>query len=144
MLPQCVAWNSPVIPAATSSMTAPQIVGNAVRPNASDGSLSRGETTTPADHDNEPNTGNGRPDPCRNQRRNCFDRIADREIRRSPNDIDRHESQRQLDGVTPVLHGRGFTWLRDDHGSASNIYHLAAPKEGSDLRRLVERHDLNL
>src|SRR5260370_1366788 len=55
MLLQCVAWNSPVIPAAINSMTAPQIVGNAVRPNASEGSLSFGESTTPADHDNEPN-----------------------------------------------------------------------------------------
>src|SRR4030088_1971413 len=55
MLLQCVAWNSPVTPAAISSMTAPQIVGNAVRPSASEGSLSRGESTTPADQDKEPN-----------------------------------------------------------------------------------------
>src|SRR4030088_533352 len=51
---QCVACISPVNAAATSSMAAPQIVGNAVRPSASEGSLSRGEITTPADHDNEP------------------------------------------------------------------------------------------
>src|SRR5579863_4279043 len=54
MLDQCVCWNSPVTPAAISSIAAPQIVGNAVRPSASSGNFSRGEITTPNDHDNEP------------------------------------------------------------------------------------------
>src|SRR5580692_2029589 len=54
MLDQCVSRNSPVTPAAISSNNAPQIVGSAVRPSASEGSLRRGETTTPNDHDKEP------------------------------------------------------------------------------------------
>src|SRR5579872_761343 len=59
MLDQCVCRNSPLRPAAISNITAPQIVGNEVLPKASDGSLSRGEITTPSDHDNEPaNTAN--------------------------------------------------------------------------------------
>src|SRR5271155_4242581 len=56
MLAQCVCWNSPVTPAAISSKAAPQIVGNAVRPSASEGSLSRGEITTPSDHDKDPSS----------------------------------------------------------------------------------------
>src|ERR1700689_1383156 len=55
MLDQCVSWNSPVIPAAINSSSAPQSVGSAVLPKASEGSLSRGEITTPKDHDKEPN-----------------------------------------------------------------------------------------
>src|SRR5580658_5217255 len=56
MLDQCVSRNSPVTPAAVSSSAAPQSVGNAVRPKASEGNLSRGETTTPNDHDKEPSS----------------------------------------------------------------------------------------
>src|ERR1700757_1520009 len=51
---QWVEWNSPVSPAAASSITAPQTVGNAVRPKASEGSFTFGEMTTPADQANEP------------------------------------------------------------------------------------------
>src|ERR1700730_611600 len=53
MLAQCVARNSPVNPAAASSISAPQIIGSAVRPKASEGSLTFGEITAPADHANE-------------------------------------------------------------------------------------------
>src|ERR1700733_10750510 len=37
-------------------MAAPQIVGSAVRPSASEGNFNLGEITTPADHDSEPSS----------------------------------------------------------------------------------------
>ena len=58
MCPLKLARNS----AAISNMAPPQIVGNAVRPSASEGSFSRGEITTPNDHDKEPSNTASTPD----------------------------------------------------------------------------------
>src|SRR5580658_10694903 len=86
------------------------------------------------------------------QRRNGFDRVADREVRRSPYQIDRRKRQRQLDGVGTVAAALRAVWIRREHGSASYVYHLFAPQlldgrpaaaiQGQNLRRAMVSHNL--
>jgi hypothetical protein len=40
-----------------------------------------------------------------------------------------------------VARTRGFG-LRDEHGSTSNVYHLAAAEQGHNLRRLMGNHGI--
>src|SRR5438445_12899428 len=101
----------------------------------------------PAQHDH---ACNGVPDAGRYQRGNGLDRVADGEISRPPDKVDGSEGERQFDGVGAVVMCRIIVcrikvcrilaW--NEHGSASDVDHLAAANQGHNLRRLMAYHDL--
>src|SRR5579863_4918680 len=96
------------------------------------------------------------------QRGNGLDGIANSQISRSPDEIDRSEGERQLDSVSAFAVGprlRRCLWFRlaetwhglagHDHGSASYANQLFIGQScwthaGQNLGGLVEEHKLNL
>src|SRR6202011_902643 len=74
------------------------------------------------------------------QRRNGLDCVANGEVRRTPDEVDRYEGECQLDGVCPVVRCRLCDGWRYVHGSATYVYHPAAAEKGRDLRCLFSCH----
>src|SRR5579859_5245121 len=64
--------------------------------------------------------GHGVANAGRDQRRNGLHGVADRQIRRSPHQVDRGKGEHHLDGIAMALRS---IWVGDDHGSASYVYH---------------------
>jgi hypothetical protein len=60
------------------------------------------------------------------ERRNGFDRVADREVGRAPHDVDRREGQRQLDPLGAIAAPRFRIGFGHEHRSASHVYQLPA------------------
>src|ERR1700722_15761639 len=80
----------------------------------------------------------GVPDAGGDERWNGFNRVADGEVGRTPDEIDGGEGERQLYGVGAAANDCGFFWRSHEHGSASDIFHLNT----ADLRRFGVCHHL--
>src|ERR1700741_1745032 len=87
------------------------------------------------------------PNPRGDQRRYGLDRIANRQVRRSPDQVDSRERQRELDGLASRKSDRWCGWFGHDHRPASYINELrvlefAAANQGQDLGGLIAKHEL--
>src|SRR5207302_4622047 len=84
---------------------------------------------------------------CGNQRRNGLDRVANRQVRRSPHEVDGRERQREFDGFASRESDRWCAWFRHDHRLASYINELrllefATWSQGQDSGGVVTEHKL--